>query len=109
MSLAQFAVHCTLYLDDDIATNLYTLAHLRFQHGSWEEPRVVYERGSVFYCLLYKRSYALAHGLVQYFAPTHHRRQREKLYDGAFVTVVARSFSYNPSGDPYFTTDDRAE
>ncbi|KAJ0681918.1 hypothetical protein HanPI659440_Chr16g0641541 [Helianthus annuus] len=34
----------------------------------------------LFYCLLYKRLCALAHGLVQYFAFAHHRQEHIKLY-----------------------------
>ncbi|MFS7968677.1 hypothetical protein Hanom_Chr09g00800411 [Helianthus anomalus] len=48
------------------------------------------------YCLLYKRSCALAHGLAQYSAFAYHRQECGLLYGGAYVTVIALSFGYHP-------------
>ncbi|MFS8009595.1 hypothetical protein Hanom_Chr14g01286801 [Helianthus anomalus] len=51
------------------------------------------------YCLLYKRSCALAHDLAQYFTSAHHQQGRRQLYGNTYVNVIARSFGYHPSGD----------
>ncbi|MFS7969177.1 hypothetical protein Hanom_Chr09g00806081 [Helianthus anomalus] len=49
---------------------------------------------------MYKRSYALAHGLAQYFASAYHWQARKLLYSGAYVTMIALSFDYLPQTDP---------
>ncbi|KAJ0914776.1 hypothetical protein HanPSC8_Chr06g0242441 [Helianthus annuus] len=54
-----------------------------------------------FYCLLYMRLCALAHGLAQYFASAHHRQEGRFLYCDAYVTVIARSLGHLPEVDPY--------
>ncbi|KAM0064476.1 hypothetical protein Hdeb2414_s0003g00103391 [Helianthus debilis subsp. tardiflorus] len=56
------------------------------------------------YCLLYRRPCALAHGLAQYYASTHHRQERRFLYGGSYVTVIARSLGLVPHQDPHLRT-----
>ncbi|KAM0060945.1 hypothetical protein Hdeb2414_s0004g00130131 [Helianthus debilis subsp. tardiflorus] len=56
------------------------------------------------YCLLYRRPCALAHGLAQYYASTHHRQERGFLYGGAYVTVIARSLGLVLHQDPHLRT-----
>ncbi|KAJ0629019.1 hypothetical protein HanHA300_Chr00c0666g0798881 [Helianthus annuus] len=91
----QFEVRCCLYCR-------MRLADCHFHHGSWEESRVVYERDLFFfYYLLYKRSCAFAHGLVQYFSFAHHRHDHRQMYSGVYVTVIAHLFCYSLTGDPH--------
>ncbi|KAJ0802164.1 hypothetical protein HanPI659440_Chr03g0126051 [Helianthus annuus] len=54
-----------------------------------------------FYCLLYRRPCALAHGLAQYFASAHHLQEREFLYGDAYMTVIARALGLVPEEDPH--------
>ncbi|KAJ0520805.1 hypothetical protein HanIR_Chr10g0463461 [Helianthus annuus] len=53
-----------------------------------------------FYCLLYRRSCALAHGLAQYFTSAHHWQKRRILHGGTYVTVIAHSLGHLTEVDP---------
>uniref|UniRef100_A0A251TGX3 Uncharacterized protein n=1 Tax=Helianthus annuus TaxID=4232 RepID=A0A251TGX3_HELAN len=53
-----------------------------------------------FYCLLYRRSCALAHGLAQYFTSAHHWQERRILHGGTYVTVIAHSLGHLTEVDP---------
>ncbi|MFS7934911.1 hypothetical protein Hanom_Chr05g00397221 [Helianthus anomalus] len=140
MMLAEFAFHSGLYLQEEIAMDVYTNGLVVVDRstllgfwqvvagaGTWEhnkakgrishvdDPLYRYLHRIVstsikardhirewfmttevflFYCLLYRRSCALAHGLAQYFASAHHRYERGFLYGGAYVTVIARSLGH---------------
>ncbi|MFS8026115.1 hypothetical protein Hanom_Chr16g01483151 [Helianthus anomalus] len=128
MTLAEFAIHSGLYLQDEIATDVYTQSwEVVLEADTWEHARAKGRISHVddplyrylistsmaahghsclwctstdvffFYCLLYRRSCALAYGLAQYFASSNHRKERGFLYGNAYVTVIARSLGHLPT------------
>ncbi|KAJ0851365.1 hypothetical protein HanPSC8_Chr13g0591361 [Helianthus annuus] len=147
MTLAEFAVHCGLYMQEEIENEIYTAGLVVVEKpilvGFWQviagadhwehdksKGRVSFVRDPLYrylhhllaisisargysrewctttylffvYCLLYRRPCALAHGLAQYYASAHHRQEREFLYGGAYVTVIARSLGLVPHQDPH--------
>ncbi|KAF5784345.1 hypothetical protein HanXRQr2_Chr11g0518451 [Helianthus annuus] len=116
MTLAEFAVHCGLYMQEEIETEIYTAGLVVVEKpilvGFWQviagadhwehdksKGRVSFVRDP-----LYRRPCALAHGLAQYYASAHHRQERGFLYGGAYVTVIARSLGLVPHQDPHLRT-----
>ncbi|MFS8009598.1 hypothetical protein Hanom_Chr14g01286831 [Helianthus anomalus] len=107
ITLAHFAVRCGLYLEDEIATDLYTqVSTISSSIPARGKSKEWCMGGDLlfFYCLLYKRSCTLAHGLAQYFTSTHHQQGFRQLYDNTYVNVIAQSFGYHPSGDLHCNT-----
>ncbi|KAJ0696084.1 hypothetical protein HanLR1_Chr10g0352921 [Helianthus annuus] len=106
MTLAEFAVHSGTW-EHDKAKESMLMAHCR---GTMISTSIT-ARGHnrewctsidvfFFYCLLYRRSCALAHGLAQYFTSAHHWQERRILHGGTYVTVIAHSLGHLTEVDP---------
>ncbi|MFS7927484.1 hypothetical protein Hanom_Chr04g00309671 [Helianthus anomalus] len=84
------------HVDDPLYRMLATSIIARGHSREWYTSTDVF----FFYCLLYSRPCALAHGLAQYFASAHPRQKCGFLYGGTFVNVIARSLGHLPEADP---------
>ncbi|MFS7928159.1 hypothetical protein Hanom_Chr04g00317561 [Helianthus anomalus] len=146
MTQVEFGVHSGLYLQEYIATDVYTqglvvvdrttllgFGQVVVWADTWEHDNAkgrishvndplyrylhrtlsssITARGHnrewctsvdvfFFYCLLYRRPCALAHGVAPYFASAHHRQERGFLYGGAYVTIIACSLGHLLEADP---------
>ncbi|MFS8022711.1 hypothetical protein Hanom_Chr16g01442711 [Helianthus anomalus] len=134
MTLAEFAVHCGLYMQGEIETEVYTAGLVVVDRptllGFWQvivganhwehdksNGRVSFIRDPLYRYMHhmlatsivvrdYNREWlcALAYGLAQYYASAHHRQERGFLYGGAYVTVIARSLGLVLHQDPHLRT-----
>ncbi|KAM0012949.1 hypothetical protein Hdeb2414_s0046g00746731 [Helianthus debilis subsp. tardiflorus] len=91
-----FGTHCTGICTILLATSISARGYSR----EWCTTTDLF----FLYCLLYRRSCALAHGLAQYYASARHRQERGFLYGGAYVTVIACSLGLVPHQDPHLRT-----
>ena len=81
-----------IYLHRAIATSIAPRSHSR--------DKVNTSDLFFLYCLLMRRTCALATSLVDFFHTAYHRQARGDLYGGAYVTVIARYLGLVPEDDP---------
>ncbi|KAL8197712.1 hypothetical protein R6Q57_024246 [Mikania cordata] len=96
MSLAEFGNALGLYTKEELTTAIYTTAIHTADDAvvsawTWHEPGVVHVSGFIFlYCILSGRPCNLARCLAEYFSTYYHRQERGLIYDGVYVTRLAR-------------------